>query len=1053
MEGINIQKNKTKISKEPISPSNKIDFNTNNKSNLVNNTNQNILSFSFPDNSSEPDAVTSPIKYMNTSASSKPTIIEPLCKQEKFLPPLNILNQNKKTLVLDLDETLIHSYFDTPPPRLPHISFEILIEKKKIKVNSVLRPGVQEFLDNLEKYFEIVIFTASLSQYANPVIDFIDKKGICKYRLYREHCCCFTNGFANSFVKDLNKLDRDMKNLIIIDNNPKSFMLNKDNGIPIKTWLDDINDRELLKLIPYLLFLGTEKILDVRPFLKQVNSGNSLNYEKFDKIIAEFNIKKEREIEIELNNINIKNINQNIYDSINSNCNFTSKNIKKNKKKKKENSSNDKNKNNLEEMINKENNEKVIKKNINSNNDIIKENKNNEINNIKNDNNNNKETKNSNKTDNCDIPKEKENININNFIKHENKEVKNEISNSKKIINKNIKAKEDESKKQNDKNTNKTTDINIGKVDKKVVNINNKKETKKSDINLIKRNEISNNDLIDLNKRNSSVNDKNLIFRKFNDNNKLYKNKNKTTYEKEEINKIYEHSLKEEDLLIDEKDSFEAKEINNIINKNNDINYINKTSREMMLISLNKMKKDKSNFFLKKSSNMNIYKNKIRNESEIKTLKNLRSMQDNVNINSNIILNKSNQLSDQEKTIINDDTDEEEKNEEEKKVEEEPIFDDIDTEKEDSKNEKTKSVEKESINNNEINEKENDFEFNSINKEITKKNRKINKNLFNKGKINKYQLNLDKIKDKTNKLPVKGLFLNNKNKEKLNLKLNGKFEYSTNKKFSKDLFKYSTIRKRDSVQNNISSSKYKIFKEKEKPNLFLKNKSNVNNDSINYFLSKSKTKSISKYNSNFLELNNKYSKLNGTKTNKNQIYKLNKEKNSINFSVNNLENCILKSSGLMKRPTSCVNKKHEGINNNNNNSSNNKIERNKKIIRFTKQDKKIYLKTNNDKNSNNIKKAKINIENINNIGINLVNDIKNENEESKDDNSININNMNQKSPIRNIITDIFFVKNLEEKNPNQTQTPNTKVFNNLCEFKDENEKNKLIENYKKAILL
>ena len=1043
MEGNNIQKNKTKISKEPISPSNKIDFNTNNKSNLVNNTNQNVLSFSFPDNSSEPDAVTSPIKYMNTAASSKPTIIEPLCKQEKFLPPLNVLNQNKKTLVLDLDETLIHSYFDTPPPRPPNISFEILIDKKKIKVNSILRPGVQEFLDNLEKYFEIVIFTASLSQYANPVIDFIDKKGICKYRLYREHCCCFTNGFANSFVKDLNKLDRDMKNLIIIDNNPKSFMLNKDNGLPIKTWLDDINDRELLKLIPYLLFLGMEKIFDVRPFLKQVNSGSSLNYEKFDKIIAEFNIKKERELEIELNNINIKNINQNIYDSINSNCNFTYKNIKKNKKIKKDNNLKDKNNNNSEEMINKENNEKVIKKNININNEIIKEIKNNEINIIKND--DNKGIKN--KKDNGDIPKEKENININNFINHGNKEAKNEITNSKKITNKNSKVKEDEIKKQNDKNLNKTTDINTGKVDKKDINISNKKETKKSDINLIKRNEISNNDLIDLNKRNNSLNDKNLIFRKFNDNNKLHKNKNKTTYEKEETNKRYEHSLKEEDLLIDEKDSFEAKEINNIINKNNENNYINKTSRDMMFISLNKIKKDKSNFFLKKSSKMNIYKNKIRNESEIKTLKNLSSMQDNININSNIILNKSNQYSDQEKTIINDDTDEEEKNKEEKKVEEEPIFDDIDTEKEDSKYEKTKSIEKESINNNnEINQNESEFDINSINKETIKKKRKINKNLFNKGKINKYQLNLDKIKDNTNKLPVKGLFLNNNNKEKLNLILNGNPEHLTNKKFSKDLFKYSTLRKRDNIQNNISSSNYKIFKEKEKPNLFLKNKSNVNNDSINYFLSKPKTKSISKYSSNFLELNNKYNKLNCTKTNKNQIYKMGKEKNSINFSVNNLENCILKSSGLIKRPTSCVNKNHEGINN-----SSNKIERNKKIIRFTKQDKKIYLKKNNDKNSNNLKKAKINLENINNMGINLVNDIKNENEESKEDSSININNMNQKSPIRNIITDIFFVTNLEEKNPNQS--PNTKVFNNLCEFKDEKEKNKLIEYYKKAILL
>ena len=107
-------------------------------------------------------------------------------------------------------------------------------------------------------------------------------------------------------------------------------------------------------------------------------------------------------------------------------------------------------------------------------------------------------------------------------------------------------------------------------------------------------------------------------------------------------------------------------------------------------------------------------------------------------------------------------------------------------------------TEKESINNNnEINQNESEFDINSINKETIKKKRKINKNLFNKGKINKYQLNLDKIKDNTNKLPVKGLFLNNNNnKEKLNLILNGNPERLTNKKISKDLFKYSTLRKK-----------------------------------------------------------------------------------------------------------------------------------------------------------------------------------------------------------------------------------------------------------------
>ena len=230
-------------------------------------------------------------------------------------------------------------------------------------MNSILRPGVHEFLDNLENIYEIIIFTASLSQYANPVLDFIDKKGICKFRLFREHCCCYTNGFSNSFIKDLKKLDRDMKNLIIIDNNPKSFMLNKENGVPIKTWVEDVNDKELFKLIPYLIFLGNEKVLDVRPFLKEINSGNSLNYEKFDKIISEYNIKKEEE----LNKINLENINQNIFDSINVDIGSSI-----NKEKEKENKKNKEAKNKKENHILNYKNEKSLINKKNKENEPIK---------------------------------------------------------------------------------------------------------------------------------------------------------------------------------------------------------------------------------------------------------------------------------------------------------------------------------------------------------------------------------------------------------------------------------------------------------------------------------------------------------------------------------------------------------------------------------------------------------------------------------------------------------------------------------------------------------
>ena len=96
----------------------------------------------------------------------------------------------------------------------------------------------------MSKYYEIVIFTASLSKYANPLLDIIDPKKVCSYRLFREHCILI-NGI---FIKELKKLNRNIKDIIIVDNSPVVYALNQYNGFPIPSWFDDKNDTELLNL-------------------------------------------------------------------------------------------------------------------------------------------------------------------------------------------------------------------------------------------------------------------------------------------------------------------------------------------------------------------------------------------------------------------------------------------------------------------------------------------------------------------------------------------------------------------------------------------------------------------------------------------------------------------------------------------------------------------------------------------------------------------------------------------------------------------------------------
>jgi RNA polymerase II subunit A small phosphatase-like protein len=65
----------------------------------------------------------------------------------------------------------------------------------------------------LSNDYEIIIYTASISEYADPVIDYLDPEGVVSVRLFRENCTLF----KNIFVKDLANLNREISNLIIVD--------------------------------------------------------------------------------------------------------------------------------------------------------------------------------------------------------------------------------------------------------------------------------------------------------------------------------------------------------------------------------------------------------------------------------------------------------------------------------------------------------------------------------------------------------------------------------------------------------------------------------------------------------------------------------------------------------------------------------------------------------------------------------------------------------------------------------------------------------------------
>ena len=254
---------------------------------------------------------------------------------------------SKKTLVLDLDETLVHSQF-VPFSIKSDLIIKIDLENQLHDIHVLIRPGVKKFLEKMGKLYEIVIFTASVSKYADPLLDIIDNNNNCSCRLFREHCSMV--GIA--YIKDLKKLGRDLKDIIIVDNSPLSYSFNHENGLPILTWFNDKNDRELYNITPILEFLSD--VYDVRDYIKQFVVNDSISYEnainviehygkvKNDdsckKIIEEILYNKNNYIDNKKPNENIINKNNNSYEEengqiiISNNNNYNTINGKQGKK-------------------------------------------------------------------------------------------------------------------------------------------------------------------------------------------------------------------------------------------------------------------------------------------------------------------------------------------------------------------------------------------------------------------------------------------------------------------------------------------------------------------------------------------------------------------------------------------------------------------------------------------------------------------------------------------------------------------------------------------------
>ncbi|GAX14077.1 hypothetical protein FisN_8Hh087 [Fistulifera solaris] len=165
------------------------------------------------------------------------------------------------TLVLDLDETLVHCSVE--PVDDADLVFPVDFHGITYQVHVKKRPYLETFLEACCGKFEVVLFTASQKIYANELLNRIDPEGkYIQHRLYRDSCL----PVEGNFLKDLTVLGRDLAQTILVDNSPHAFGYQVENGIPIESWFEDPDDRELIKLERFLRQHCLD-VPDVRPIL------------------------------------------------------------------------------------------------------------------------------------------------------------------------------------------------------------------------------------------------------------------------------------------------------------------------------------------------------------------------------------------------------------------------------------------------------------------------------------------------------------------------------------------------------------------------------------------------------------------------------------------------------------------------------------------------------------------------------------------------------------------------------------------------------------------
>ncbi|KAF9392115.1 mitochondrial inner membrane protein required for protein import [Podila verticillata] len=198
--------------------------------------------------------------------ATRERIAEPIW--DKLLPdPLPAPYQQPYTLVINLDNTLIHSTWD-----------------KDHGWRVAKRPGAEYFLAYLFQHYEIVIFTTQNPDTALRILEKLDPYQYAPHRLFKES----TRYIDGKHVKDISHLNRDLSKVIIMDSNPDAYSLQPENSIAMKPWKGDPNDTELVAMIPFLETIALTEVEDVRAPLAKFRGKNiPIEFAKWEEDLKE----------------------------------------------------------------------------------------------------------------------------------------------------------------------------------------------------------------------------------------------------------------------------------------------------------------------------------------------------------------------------------------------------------------------------------------------------------------------------------------------------------------------------------------------------------------------------------------------------------------------------------------------------------------------------------------------------------------------------------------------------------------------------------------------